>query len=98
LKKNQVDLLVIDMIMEPGIDGLETCQKILELSPGQKAVIASGYAETDRGERKRAGRSLKIQNLTFEQIVSPSGYFFTPLYGKPDSCQTHFQFLGQFSM
>ncbi|MCP5052495.1 MAG: response regulator, partial [bacterium] len=29
LRKHTVDLLVLDMIMEPGIDGLETYQKIL---------------------------------------------------------------------
>ncbi len=35
------------MIMEPGIDGLETYQKILELHPGQKAIIVSGFSESD---------------------------------------------------
>ncbi len=48
LRKEQVDLLILDMIMEPGMDGLETYKKILDFRPGQKAVIASGYAETDR--------------------------------------------------
>ncbi|HPI92014.1 MAG TPA: response regulator [Deltaproteobacteria bacterium] len=43
-----VDLLVLDMIMNPGIDGLETYRRILEINPEQKAVIASGYSETDR--------------------------------------------------
>jgi len=36
------------MIMDPGIDGLETYKKILEIRPGQKAIIASGFSETDR--------------------------------------------------
>ncbi|MEI6127399.1 MAG: ATP-binding protein, partial [Pseudomonadota bacterium] len=48
LKQNNADLFVIDMIMDPGIDGLETYRKILELRPQQKAIIASGYSETDR--------------------------------------------------
>jgi signal transduction histidine kinase/CheY-like chemotaxis protein len=42
-----VDLLVLDMIMDPGIDGLETYKRIIDLRPGQKAVIASGFSETD---------------------------------------------------
>ncbi len=42
------DLVVLDMIMAPGIDGLETYKKILKLRPGQKAVIVSGFSETDR--------------------------------------------------
>ena len=47
LKNKAVDLLVLDMIMEPGLDGLETYKRILELHPGQKAIIASGFSETD---------------------------------------------------
>lgn len=42
------DLLVLDMIMKPGIDGLETYRQILQQHPGQKAIIASGYSETDQ--------------------------------------------------
>jgi CheY-like chemotaxis protein len=34
--------------MEPGMDGLETYQQILQRYPGQKAVVASGYAENER--------------------------------------------------
>jgi len=48
LKKNNSDLLILDMIMQPGIDGLETYRKILRNHPEQKAIIASGYSETDR--------------------------------------------------
>jgi PAS domain S-box-containing protein len=48
LKSRKVDLLVLDMIMDPGLDGLETYRKILETHPGQKAIIASGFSETDR--------------------------------------------------
>ena len=36
------------MIMPPGIDGLDTYRKIKQLLPAQKAIIASGYAETGR--------------------------------------------------
>jgi len=48
LKTQHADLMVLDMIMEPGIDGLETYRRIRQIRPGQKAVIASGYSETDR--------------------------------------------------
>jgi CheY-like chemotaxis protein len=46
--ENSVDLLVLDMIMDPGIDGLETYQQIKRIYPDQKAVIASGFSETER--------------------------------------------------
>jgi PAS domain S-box-containing protein len=48
LKAHAADLVVLDMIMEPGMDGLETYQRILDFRPGQKAIIVSGFAETDR--------------------------------------------------
>jgi DNA-binding NarL/FixJ family response regulator len=36
------------MIMTPGIDGLETCRRILEINPRRKAIIVSGFSETER--------------------------------------------------
>jgi|GEM_PF-1391404 len=48
LKENSVDLLILDMIMEPGMDGLDTYKEILKSHPGQKAIITSGFSETDR--------------------------------------------------
>jgi two-component system, cell cycle sensor histidine kinase and response regulator CckA len=50
LQESSVDLLVLDMIMDPGMDGLDTYRGILERHPGQKAVIASGFSETERVE------------------------------------------------
>ncbi|MEN6321351.1 MAG: PAS domain S-box protein [Syntrophaceae bacterium] len=47
-KKNQTDLIVLDMIMEPGMDGLDTYRSILKIHPKQKAIIVSGFSETDR--------------------------------------------------
>lgn len=56
LKSNKADLLVLDMIMNPGMDGLEAYKKILQLHPGQKAVITSGFSETERAkEAQRLG-------------------------------------------
>ncbi|MGD8891324.1 MAG: response regulator, partial [Desulfobacterales bacterium] len=48
MKNNAADMLVLDMIMDPGIDGFETYKQILKLHPKQRAVIASGFSETDR--------------------------------------------------
>jgi len=48
VKTKKADLLVLDMIMDPGMDGLDTYRKIIEIHPGQKAIIASGFSETDR--------------------------------------------------
>ena len=62
LKGNSADLLVLDMIMDPGIDGLDTYEKIIECRPGQKAIIASGFSRTDRVkqlQRLGAGQYVK---------------------------------------
>jgi CheY-like chemotaxis protein len=48
VKTHAVDLLVLDMIMPPGPDGLDTFIQISALQPGIKAIIASGFSETDR--------------------------------------------------
>ena len=70
LRREKVDLLVLDMIMDPGIDGLETLHRVKQLHPHQKAIITSGYAETERvriAQQLGAGCYLKkpytVQNL-----------------------------------
>ena len=62
LKDNSADLLILDMIMDPGIDGLETYKRILEFHPGQKALIVSGFSETDRvKEAQRLGAGAYVK-------------------------------------
>ncbi len=46
VKSNPVDLIVLDMVMPKGINGREAYNEIIKIHPGQKAVIASGYAKT----------------------------------------------------
>ncbi|MGC9367691.1 MAG: PAS domain S-box protein [bacterium] len=48
VKQEKFDLIILDMIMEPDLDGLDTYKKIIEINPGQKALIVSGYSETER--------------------------------------------------
>ena len=70
LKNNTVDLLFLDMIMDPGINGLETYKQILKLHPGQKAIIVSGFSETEHvKEAKRLGAGQYIRKpYTLEKI------------------------------
>ena len=70
LTENTVDLLVLDMIMDLGIDGLDTYRQILTLRPEQKAIIASGYSETERiREVLRLGASSYLKKpYTIENI------------------------------
>ena len=41
------DLIILDLRL-PGIDGLETYKRIIEIRPGQKAIIVSGFSESAR--------------------------------------------------
>ena len=50
VRQRKVDLIILDMIMDPGIDGLDTYRRIKEIYPSQKAIIASGFSENERVE------------------------------------------------
>ncbi len=62
LKERSTDLIVLDMVMPQGMNGLETYQEIIKIHPGQKAVIASGYAETsdvETAQKLGAGKFIR---------------------------------------
>jgi len=70
IKSKPADLIVLDMIMPPGIDGLETYKRIISKYPQQKAIIASGFSETARvrkAQKLGAGKYLK-KPYTIEKI------------------------------
>ncbi|OQX65344.1 MAG: hypothetical protein B5M55_04165, partial [Desulfococcus sp. 4484_242] len=70
VRNNKPDLLVLDMIMDPGMNGLETYRRILELNPCQKAIIASGFSKTEHvkeAQRLGAGNYVK-KPYTLEQL------------------------------
>jgi CheY-like chemotaxis protein len=70
LKNNSTALVLLDMIMDPGIDGLDTYRQILKLHPKQKAIIASGFSETKRvkeAQKLGAGQYVK-KPYTLEKI------------------------------
>jgi len=54
LVKHRVDLLILDMVMDPGIDGLETYKRIVTRGLPQRAIIASGYSESERVKKAQA--------------------------------------------
>lgn len=70
LKTDSADLIVLDMIMDPGINGRETYERIISLYPNQKAIIASGFSETDdvkAAQKLGAGQYIK-KPYTLEKI------------------------------
>jgi PAS domain S-box-containing protein len=70
LKNATCDLVLLDMIMETGIDGLDTYRHIVNRLPGQKAIIVTGFSETDRVKTAQslgAGKCLR-KPYTFEML------------------------------
>ena len=70
VKAHSVDLIVLDMVMPKGMDGLQTYEEILKVRPGQKVVIASGYAKTEavaKAQKLKAGAYVK-KPYTLEKI------------------------------
>ena len=70
LQEHRVDLVLIDMIMDPGISGRETYERIIAIHPHQKAIIVSGFAETEDVKKTLelgAGRFLS-KPLTLEEL------------------------------
>ncbi len=73
LETRSADLLILDMIMDPGIDGLETYRQIIEVHPAQKAIIASGYSESARvkeAQKLGAGAYVKKPYLMEKMAVA----------------------------
>lgn len=48
MQSRHADLVLLDMIMDPGINGLETFKQIIAIHPGQRAIINSGYSKNDQ--------------------------------------------------
>jgi PAS domain S-box-containing protein len=70
VKDHSVNLLVLDMIMESGTDGLETYKQIIEIKPGIRAIIASGFSENERVKEAQslgAGKYVK-KPYTMEKL------------------------------
>ncbi len=65
-----MDLIVLDTIMLRGINDRENYEKFIEIHPGQKAIIASGFSETtDVKNAQRLGVEKYIKNpYTMEKI------------------------------
>ena len=48
VRRHEIDLIVLDMIMDEGFDGLDTFRSIKEFCSSIRCIVASGFAETNR--------------------------------------------------
>lgn len=70
LREHRADLVILDMVMEPGIDGCETYRQILQDNPSQKAIVATGYADPTKtaGIRELGVSIILNKPFTMEQL------------------------------
>ncbi|MEJ2154453.1 MAG: response regulator [Desulfobacteraceae bacterium] len=71
LRHHHFDLILLDMIMDPGWGGLHTYQEIVRIHPDQRALLVSGFSKTDdvrRAQKIGAGRYLK-KPYTLEDLA-----------------------------
>lgn len=87
LKEQKFDIIILDMIMEKNLDGLDTYRKILEINPGQKAIIVSGYSATERvTEMQNLGAGSYVKKPYSRRSIGES--IRTELDKKPESIIT----------
>lgn len=51
LKKNRVDSVLLDMIMNGGMGGLEIYENIIKIYPDQRVLIVSGFSRSEETEK-----------------------------------------------
>ncbi len=71
LRDNPADLVILDMIIPGGVDGAETYRRLLEIRPGQRAIIVSGFAQSERvQEAQSLGAGAYIRKpVTLERLA-----------------------------
>lgn len=66
------DLIVLDMVLDGGMGGLETFEAVHQLNPGQKVVLVSGFSKTARDvvKAQELGAGVYLRKpLTVERVA-----------------------------
>ena len=48
LEEQEFDLVLLDMVIDDGWDGLETYKALAQVQPGVRTILVSGFSETDQ--------------------------------------------------
>ena len=92
IQREHVDLVLLDMIMEPGWSGMETYRQLIAVRPGLKCVICSGYADKESndeaeqlGLHDRIMKPYTVEDLavTVREVLDRQEYEVPLAEGKP---------------
>jgi PAS domain S-box-containing protein len=72
LQDHRADIVVLNMMLDGDFDGLDTFREIVRAHPGQKAIVTSGYPETERvKEAQRLGAGAFVRKpYTLQRLGS----------------------------
>jgi signal transduction histidine kinase len=70
LKDHAIDLVLVDMIMAPGMGGIETCEHILARYPDQKTLFVTGFSDPDQLARARKLSTCLFKPYTLEKMAT----------------------------
>lgn len=65
LAERDVDLVIVDMMMDVGWDGLKTYEELARIKPGIKTILMSGFAETEQVLKAQALGAGLLQRKPF---------------------------------
>ena len=68
IKLEKPDLVILDVMMERGIDGIETYRRIRALRPLQRAIMLSGSAHPDQ---VKSLRLLGVESYLIKPVTLP---------------------------
>lgn len=67
------DLVLLDMIMEPDMDGLDTFLQLRRMNPDIRCLIVSGYAESERVELAQQNGALGFVQKPYSMVMLSQG-------------------------
>jgi CheY-like chemotaxis protein len=67
---NPVDLVILDLTIPGGMGGKETAQKLLQLDPEARLIVASGYSNDPvmAGDREDGFRAAVAKPFTLKEL------------------------------
>jgi len=88
-RKNEVDLLLTDLVMPHGITGKELAKQLQQEKPSLKIIYASGYSQDIEVQTSRLGESIFLQKAVRTPEIASSGQGHARTEANPAGLSKH---------